>query len=75
MKTDVKNDICWSKIGSGFVEPGGTSPPRIPRSIPLGHVVSTTNCFQRELYNSLLNHTMRDNCHFDMLLQARDQLP
>ena len=49
MKTDVKNDICWSKIGSGFVEPGGTSPPRIPRSIPLGHVVSTTNCFQREL--------------------------
>ena len=49
MKTDVKNDICWSKIGSGFVEPGGTSPPRIPRSIPLGLVVSTTNCFQREL--------------------------
>ena len=46
MKADVKNDICWSKIGS---EPGGTSPPRIPRSIPLGLVVSITNCFQREL--------------------------
>ena len=46
MKADVKNDICWSKIGS---EPGGTSPPRIPRSISLGLVVSITNCFQREL--------------------------
>ena len=49
MKMDVKNNICWSKIGSGFVEPGGTSPPRIPRSIPLGLIVSITNCFQREL--------------------------
>ena len=24
----------WSEIGSGFGEPGGTPPPRIPRSTP-----------------------------------------
>ena len=24
----------WSEIGSGFEEPGGTPPPRIPRSNP-----------------------------------------
>ena len=29
---DVKNDIFWSEIGSGFGELGGTPPPRIPRS-------------------------------------------
>ena len=34
LKTSVKNDIFWSEIGSGFGEPGGTAPPRIPRSTP-----------------------------------------
>ena len=34
LKTGVENDIFWSEIGSGFGEPGGTSPPRIPRSNP-----------------------------------------
>ena len=28
--------IFWSEIGSGFEEPGGTPPPRIPRSTPPG---------------------------------------
>ena len=32
----MDNDIFWSEIGSGFGEPGGTPPPRVPRSIPLG---------------------------------------
>ena len=31
----VKNGIFWSEIGSGYGEPGGTLPPRIPGSIPL----------------------------------------
>ena len=31
----VENDIFWSEIGSGFGEPGGTTPPIIPRSTPL----------------------------------------
>ena len=31
----VKNGIFWSEIGSGFGEPGGTAPPRIPRSTAL----------------------------------------
>ena len=30
-----QNNIFWSKIGPGFGEQGGTSPPRTPR-IPLG---------------------------------------
>ena len=30
----VKNGIFWSEIGSGYGEPGGTLPPRIPRSNP-----------------------------------------
>ena len=34
LKTDVENYIFWSEIGSGFEEPRGTPPPRIPRSTP-----------------------------------------
>ena len=32
--TGVKNDVFWSEIESGFGEPVGTPPPRIPRSTP-----------------------------------------
>ena len=28
----MENYIIWSEIGSGFGEPGGIPPPRIPRS-------------------------------------------
>ena len=31
----VKNDIFWSDMWSGFGEPGGTPPPRIPIPIPV----------------------------------------
>ena len=34
LKTGVKNDIFWSERGSGFGEPGGAPPSRIPRSTP-----------------------------------------
>ena len=34
LKTGGENYIFWSEIGSGFEEPGGTPPPRIPRSTP-----------------------------------------
>ena len=30
LKIGVENDIFWSEIGSGFGEPGGTSPPGVP---------------------------------------------
>ena len=30
----MENYIFWLEIGSGFGEPGGTPPPRIPRSTP-----------------------------------------
>ena len=30
----MQNEIFWSEIASGFGEPGGTPPPRIPRSTP-----------------------------------------
>ena len=33
-KTGLENYISWSEIRSGFGEPGGTPPPRIPRSTP-----------------------------------------
>ena len=36
LKTGVKSDIFWSKIGSGFGEPGGTPSPRIPQRTPRG---------------------------------------
>ena len=35
VKTGVENDIFWSKIGSGFGESLGTSPPAILRSTHL----------------------------------------
>ena len=38
----VKNYIFWSEIGSAFGEPGGTPPPRIPRSTPPPSQVWTT---------------------------------
>ena len=28
------NDIIWSEVGPGLGGPGGTPPPRIPRSTP-----------------------------------------
>ena len=34
LKTGMKNDIFWSKIGSAFKEPGSTPPPRIPETPP-----------------------------------------
>ena len=34
LETGVKNYILWSEIGSGFEDPGGTPPPRNPRSAP-----------------------------------------
>ena len=34
LKTGVENGICWSEIGSGFGDAGGTPPPKIPRSTP-----------------------------------------
>ena len=34
LKTGVENGMFRSEIGSGFEDPGGTPPPRIPRSTP-----------------------------------------
>jgi len=49
LKTGVKNDIFWSEIGSGFGEPGGTPPPRIPRSTPGYHAGNTSSlCYTYE---------------------------
>ena len=31
----LRDGIFWSEIGSGYGEPGGTLPPRIPRNTPL----------------------------------------
>ena len=34
LKTGVKNDNFWSKIGSAFGEPGGTPPTKNSRETP-----------------------------------------
>ena len=34
----MENYIFWSEIGSGFGEPGGTPPPRIPRHTSPKHI-------------------------------------
>ena len=34
LKTGVKNDNIWSKIGSAFGEPGGTPPTKNSRDTP-----------------------------------------
>ena len=34
LKTGVKNDTFWSKIGSAFGEPGGTPPTKNSRDTP-----------------------------------------
>ena len=31
--------MFWSELGSAFGKPGGTPPPRIPRSIPPGYLI------------------------------------
>ena len=38
LKTGVGNGIFGSEIGSGFGDVGGTPPPNIPRSTPLGPI-------------------------------------
>ena len=39
MKTGMENGMFWSEIRSGFGEPGGTPPPRIPRSTPRVYLI------------------------------------
>ena len=56
LKIDEENDICWSEIGSGFDEPGGTPPPKIPGSTTpthppcYGHI-----CMLYNDYNQLIS--------------------
>ena len=41
----VENGMFRSEIGSGFEDPGGTPPPRIPRSTPPGAKRTVTDLF------------------------------
>ena len=49
LKTSVENYIFWSEIGSGFGEPGGTPPPRIPSLFPDSYI---HNCRKTALKSS-----------------------
>ena len=40
----VENGMFRSEIGSGFEDPGGTPPPRIPRSTPSPRGCFSFNC-------------------------------
>ena len=46
LKTGVGNYIFWSGKGSGVGEPGGTPPPRIPRSTPSSRPPGYLPCLQ-----------------------------
>ena len=48
LKTGLENYIFWSEMGSGFKEPEGTPPPRVPRgtSPPRGGIT----CFFLTLF-------------------------
>ena len=53
----VENNIFRSEIGSGFAEPGGTPPPRIPSNtlppeggLPLQWNIDRTNLFTTRSY-------------------------
>ena len=48
LKTDVENDIFWSAVASGFLEPGGTPTTIIPRNTPPPPRAQATSC----LHNS-----------------------
>ena len=61
MKTGVEN-VFWSEIGSGFGEPGGTPPPRIPRNTPRGAVCNFKNNVQ-ETYLFVSNLCL---CHLQV---------
>ena len=55
----MENYFFWSEIGSEFGEPGGTSPPRIPRSTPREASVPTPR------YGQYLTHAVAmDSCFF-----------
>ena len=42
MKMGVENGMFRSEIGSGFEDPGGTPPPRIPGGYSSGFLVGIT---------------------------------
>ena len=45
LKTGVENDIFWAEIGSGFEEPGGTPPPRIPSPPGFSQIILSRDFF------------------------------
>ena len=57
-----------SEIGSGFEDPGGTPPPRIPRSTPPGRPVDKTNITSKPTTVSEHFLSQPNHCHTDMQL-------
>ena len=49
MKTGVENDIFYFKKGSGYGEPGGTSPPRTRGKKTLLSSLNSVRCKQSEV--------------------------
>lgn len=47
----VENGMFRSEIGSGFEDPGGTPPPRIPRSTPPGSPLLEIFLFCQPIYD------------------------
>ena len=54
LKTGAKNDMFWPELRPGLVEAGGTPPPRIPRSTPLGLKFNAVTLFQCSILTTWL---------------------
>ena len=69
LKTGAENDSFWSEIRSGFGEPGGTPPPRIPRYTPPPPVT-----LPHQLVSLRLQSTFCDSHFSDAVLQTTQLL-
>ena len=72
LKTSVKNDNFWSKIGSAFGEPGGTPPPKIPEMPPLppppGQGLRDGRITKVEHFNISINVKLEILCYLNRII-------
>jgi len=62
LETVWRMTLFWSEIGSGFGEPGGTPPPRIPRCTPPpGNYL--TSYMSVQAWDSMLRSPVKKECN------------
>ena len=71
LKTGVKNDNFWSKIGSAYGEPEGTPPPRIPEIPPFppqGQGLRDGRITKAGHFNISINVKLEILCHLNRII-------